>query len=43
MGNLGYLFIAYAIIWTALCIYIFNIAKKLSNLRKEIDLLKNNN
>ena len=40
MGNLGYLFLAYAAIWSGIFIYLVNIAKKLTLMEKEIKLLK---
>ena len=41
MGNIGYLALAYAAIWTGIFIYLMNIAKKLSFMQKEVKLLKN--
>ena len=38
--NLTYLFIAYAVIWTALFLFILNISKKLKQTSKEIELLQ---
>ena len=40
MGNLGYLALAYAAIFTGLFIFLLNIAKKLSLMQKEVELLK---
>jgi CcmD family protein len=38
--NLIYLFIAYAVIWTALFLFILNISNKLKQTLKEIELLQ---
>jgi len=40
MGKLYYLFTAYAVIWTALFVYLLGLGKKVSLLKKEIELLK---
>lgn len=40
MDNLGYLALAYAAIFTGLFIFLLNIAKKLSLMQKEVELLK---
>ena len=40
MGKLEYLALAYAAIWTGIFIYLLNIAKNLTNMKKEVKLLK---
>lgn len=40
MDNLGYLFAAFAVIWVGLFAYIFFLAQKQRQLRRDIDWLK---
>ncbi|MBN1480953.1 CcmD family protein [candidate division KSB1 bacterium] len=40
MGQLTFLFMAYAIIWTALFLFMLQISKKLTNLRREVKSLQ---
>jgi CcmD family protein len=40
MGNLGFLFAAYAAIWTALFIFMLQIARRLSSLQRDVETLK---
>lgn len=40
MSNLGYLFLAFAAIWTGLFIFLLLLAGKLSGLQKQVKLLK---
>jgi len=38
--NLGYLFAAYSLIWTALFIFLLLLAKKISVLNRDVEILK---
>lgn len=38
--NLGYLFAAFVIVWTALFAYLLSLSRRQRRLRQEIDLLK---
>ncbi len=40
MGKLEYLALAYAAIWSGIFIYLLNIAKNLTTVKKQIKLLK---
>jgi len=40
--NLPYLFAAYTIIWIAIFIYVYTLAKRQKDLRREIQILKEN-
>ena len=40
MGKLEYLALAYAAIWTGLFVYLLNIAKNLTSIKKQIKLFK---
>jgi CcmD family protein len=40
MGKLGFLFTAYSVVWVALFIYLVSLAKKITFLSKEVDILK---
>jgi CcmD family protein len=40
MGKLEYLALAYAAIWTGIFIYLLNIAKNLTYIKKQVKLLK---
>jgi len=40
MKNIGYLIAAYAVIWVAVFGYIFSLAKKLRQLTKEVQFLR---
>lgn len=43
MSNLGFLFTAFALIWTALFVYLLFIVKKLTILENKIDALAEEN
>jgi len=43
MSNLGFLFTAFALIWTALFFYLLYVVKKLSVVEKKIDALSEDN
>lgn len=40
MGNLVYLFAAYAVIWLAVLLYSYSIAARQKSLEREIEMLK---
>ena len=40
MENLGYLFAAFAIVWAVIFSYVFGLSRRLRQLRREIDVLK---
>ncbi len=40
MENLGYLFAAYAVFWTLIFAFVFNIARRQKGLQREIESLK---
>jgi CcmD family protein len=40
MGNLNYLFAAFAVIWVGLLAYVFFLVQKQGQLRRDIDRLK---
>jgi CcmD family protein len=40
MENIGYLFAVFAIIWTALFVYVLSLIRRQQRLHKEIELLK---
>ena len=42
MENLGYLFAAYSVIWLVLFGYIFSIARRQQNLKRQLDILEGN-
>ena len=40
MGNLVYLFAAYAVFWALTFVFVFNIARRQKDLQREIESLK---
>ena len=40
MGKLGYLFIAYAFIWTGIFVFLLSIARKLTNVERQLELFQ---
>ena len=40
MGNLAYLFAAYAVFWALTFVFVFNIARRQKSLQREIESLK---
>jgi CcmD family protein len=40
MSHMTYLFLAYAVIWTALFIYLLRLGQRLSLLHKQVDALQ---
>jgi len=40
MGKLGFLFTAYSVVWVALFVYLVSLAKKITSLSREVDMLK---
>ena len=40
MGNLGYLFAAYAVFWALTFVFVFNLARRQKGLQREIESLK---
>lgn len=40
MNRLTFLFLAYALIWTVLFVFLCNIARKISSLKRQVDLLQ---
>ena len=40
MGNLGYLFAAYAVFWALTFVFVFNLARRQKSLQREIESLR---
>lgn len=40
MGKLGYLFLAYALVWSALFVFLLNTAKKITAVKRELAALR---
>ncbi len=40
MSDMGFLFLAYFLIWTILFLYLFSIGKKLTKLEREIEQIR---
>jgi len=41
MSHMTYLFLAYAVIWTALFLYVLRLGRRLNHLHRQVDALQN--